>query len=252
MNSNLQKAAQWIEQADGILIAAANGLSMSEGFSILRPSVWFNENFADYIRRFGIHTPLEGLDYPYLDHRDFTQYFVRLMRSIHYDKPVSELMENLLVIARTKPFCVITTNVEDRFAQAGFPEADVFCLEGRLTHRLDHSLIQKKDLQNITSICELELAGYQQSENFQKHLADLQKFVQEHQKLAILELGVSAGNQFLRPLINQILGFSAENRLIQVNLSPLPAKPDYQSRVLSFTGPLAQTISALKTDLKAS
>lgn len=250
MNSDLQKAAQWIEQADGIIIAAANGLSMSEDFSILRPSAWFNENFADYIRRFGIHTPLEGLDYPYPDHRDFSQYYDRLMRAIHYDKPVSELMKNLLDIARIKPFYVITTNVEDRFVQAGFPENDVFYLEGRLTHRLDHSFIEKKDLQDITSVSELELAGYQQSGDFRKHLENLQKFVQAHPKLVILELGVSAYNQFLRPLVNQILGFSDQNRLIQVNLTPLPINPAFRGRVLPLTGPLAETISILKSDLK--
>lgn len=33
----LEQAAQWLKDADGIVVCAANGLSMAEGFAILRP-----------------------------------------------------------------------------------------------------------------------------------------------------------------------------------------------------------------------
>lgn len=49
----LEQAAQWLKDADGIVVCAANGLSMAEGFAILRPSPWFDSRFSDFVRSTG-------------------------------------------------------------------------------------------------------------------------------------------------------------------------------------------------------
>ncbi|WP_301090891.1 hypothetical protein, partial [Faecalibaculum rodentium] len=117
---------------------------------------------------------------------------------------------------------MLTTNVEDRFVQAGFPEQSVFYLEGHLTHRADHTPLQKQDLAEITSGDQLETAGYPDSRQFQEKLRDLHRFLAAHPRFVILELGVSAGNWLLRPLISQMLQAFPASRLAEFNLQPNP------------------------------
>ncbi len=192
-----QRAGEWIQEADGLVICASNGFSMSENFAILRPSRWFDENFADFRRKSGIQTPLQGLNDPYPDPEEFNAFYSRLLKGIHYDKPVSPIMQTLRKITKIRVVYILTTNAEDRFAQAGYPENEVFYLEGRFTHRGDHHYISKEDLSSIRSPMELETASYPGSEEFEKKLKKVNAFLSHHPRFVILVLGVSANSGFL-------------------------------------------------------
>ncbi|UNT92391.1 hypothetical protein [Allobaculum sp. Allo2] len=48
--------------------------------------------------------------------------------------------------------------MEDRFAQAGYPENGIFYLEGRFTHRANLEYIPEEDLSSIHSPMDLETA----------------------------------------------------------------------------------------------
>ncbi|WP_304424351.1 hypothetical protein [Faecalibaculum rodentium] len=241
----LEQAAQWLKDADGIVVCAANGLSMAEGFAILRPSPWFDSRFSDFVQKYGIRTPLQGLQTSFPRPEEFSRFYSRLISGIHYDKPVSPVMRTLRSICSLHPTFVLTTNVEDRFVQAGFPEQSVFYLEGRLTHRADHTPLQKQDLAEITSGDQLETAGYPDSRQFQEKLRDLNRFLAAHPRFVILELGVSAGNGFLRPLISQMLQAFPASRLAEFNLQPNPVPVQIRHRVVQVDGDLEQNLDGL-------
>lgn len=232
-------------RADGILVVAANGFSIAEGFAILRNSEWFAREFADFQQKYGIQAPIQGFSYPWTDPGEYSRFYSRLMKQIHYDKPVSEVMKDLQKITETKPSFILTTNGEDRFVQAGYPEQDVFYMEGRFNHRSDHSFIPREELEKITSGNQLETAVYPQSQAFAQKVRDLNEFLSFHRNLLILELGVSAGNGWLRPVIQQIMTGNPAARCIELNQMPNPVPATYADRVLQISGDLKESLKKL-------
>ncbi len=248
MRNNFQKAADWIRESDGIIVCAANGFSISEGFAILRPSRWFSDNFQDYIQKYGIQTPLQGLNYPYRDPESFSKFYTRLMKGIHYDKPVSSIMKTLQQITEHKPAYIVTTNAEDRFVQAGYPEQNVFYLEGRFTHRTNHEPIPEEELSSIQSPQQLETAVYPGSPAFNRKLNNLNAFLNKHPRFVILVLGVSAGNGYLRPLIQQMMQIYPASRLVELNLDKTHTFAD-PNRILDLEGNLEESLEKVQSDL---
>ena len=249
----MQQAADWIEQADEIIVCAANGFSISEGFAILQPSQWFENNFSDFIRKYDIQIPLQGLQGYIHDGKPFSEFYERLLRQIHYDKPVSEAMKSLQEITSNKAAFILTTNSEDRFVQAGYPEKDVFYLEGRMNYRKDHSRIERNELSSITSPADLEMNGYTNSTHFQNKINDLNAFLQAHPRAVILELGVSANNGWIRPLVRQILEYSPQIHFIEMNLkaNPMSLYPAKDAgRIIQIEGPLTEKLSQLAKEVR--
>lgn len=243
------QAANLIKNADAIVIAAANGFSIADGFAILRPSTWFDENFADFKHKYGIQVPLQGFQYPFKDPQEFSKFYSRMVKGIHYDKKISPILTILKEITAGKPAFIITTNSEDRFVQAGYPEKDVFYLEGRMTHDKNHQYIPKEKLSMITSGSQLEMDNYPNSGHFAAKMKDLNQFLNNHPKFVLLELGVSYSNYFLRPLINQMLEIYDQSALIELNLQPNPVLPAFASRTLQIAGPLEKNLEVLNKDL---
>lgn len=235
------------EQADGILVAAANGFSISEGFAILRNSPWFSREFADFQRKYGFQAPIQAFTYPYQDPDEFRTFYTRMMKQIHYDKPVSAVMLDLQSITRRRPSFILTTNGEDRFVQAGYPEQDVFYLEGRFNHRADHSRIEREELNQITSGDQLESAHYPESAAFRQKMDDLNRFLARHPRLLILELGVSARNGWIRPILQQILVGNPQSFCIELNQIPNPVPEAFSNRMLQIPGNMQESLSELKT-----
>lgn len=249
----MQNIKTIINDADAFLIGAANGFSAAEGFFILRPSAWFEENFAPFIKRYGYHTPIEALSYPYASEAEYWQLWTALMRRIHYDKPVSPVMRALKAVVGTKPAFIVTTNVEDRFVQAGFPEKDVFYLEGRLTHlkngeKIPDDVVRRADSETNGlpfTRRDLETEQYVGSAAFERKYEDLKRFVKTHQKLVILELGVGAGNQLIRPLL---FNAALEDRaavLFILNQTKSPVPPQLADRTVYLTGDLSASLEKL-------
>lgn len=247
MNDSIMcTAAKMIKEADGIMIAAANGFSIADGFAILRPSKWFHENFADFKSKYGIQVPIQGIQYPFSDPREFNTFYSRLIKGIHYNKEITPILKTIKEITAAKPAFILTTNSEDRFVQAGYPQKDVFYLEGRMTYTKDHQYIPEDKLDRITSIEQLETAGYPGSQHFLNKMKDLNHFLTDHPRFVILELGVSYNNYFLRPLITQMMENYPYSYTVEFNLQPNFVNPALQKRTLQIAGPLQKNLEILK------
>lgn len=232
-------------QADGIMVVAANGFSISEGFAILRPSSWFSEKFSDFQRKYGFQAPIQAMTYPYSEPEEFGKFYSRLLKDIHYDKPVSPVMKDLQKVTDKLDCFVLTTNGEDRFVQAGYPEDHVFYMEGRFNHWKDHSYIRREDLDQLRSGSQLESDDFANSDLFRSKINDLNAFIVSRPRLLILELGVSARNGWLRPVVSQIMSTDPEAHCIELNQIPNPLPQAYTNRVLQISGNMQSSLEKL-------
>ena len=49
-----QEIRKIVNEADGVLIGASNGLSIAEGYNLFADDSWFQENMGDFRSRYGI------------------------------------------------------------------------------------------------------------------------------------------------------------------------------------------------------
>lgn len=132
-NDVYKKIKILLQEADGILIGASNGLSISEGYNIFADDQWFQENFGDFRSRYGIRSVLQGLFFQYPSEEEKWAFFSRLISRKCYLEMPGTVMKNLRDLVGSKDYYVVTTNGEDHFASAGFDRDKVFYMEGRLT-----------------------------------------------------------------------------------------------------------------------
>lgn len=116
-----------INDADAVVIGASNGLSMADGYNIFANDAWFQKNFGDLQRRYGIRSVLEGAFYPYQTLEEKWGFSSRLASKVHFDAAPGYAMRRLRDI---QDVFVLTTNADDSFELAGFAPEQVFALEG--------------------------------------------------------------------------------------------------------------------------
>ncbi len=61
-----QEIRKIVNEADGVLIGASNGLSIAEGYNLFADDSWFQKNMGDFRSRYGIHCIIQGMAFPYL------------------------------------------------------------------------------------------------------------------------------------------------------------------------------------------
>lgn len=71
-----------IENADAILIAASNGLSISEGYHLFADNPAFRELFSDFRTKYGIRCIIQGMTYPYKTEEETWAFWSRLITPV--------------------------------------------------------------------------------------------------------------------------------------------------------------------------
>lgn len=99
-----------LEQAPALLITAANGFSISEGFNWFASDAVFHDLLGDLVDQYGLHNMLEAVQYPYQSKVVQWRVWARIINrySSHYH--TSPLMENLRQIIKGRPYYIWTTN----------------------------------------------------------------------------------------------------------------------------------------------
>lgn len=81
-----------IENADAILIAASNGLSISEGYHLFADNPAFRELFSDFRTKYGIRCIIQGMTYPYKTEEETWAFWSRLItRYVHSYTPTCQI-----------------------------------------------------------------------------------------------------------------------------------------------------------------
>ena len=119
-----------LEEADGIVIGASNGLSISEGIHIFAENAAFLENFGDFREKYGFSSIIQGCFYPFPSEEEKWAFFSRMYNYFLNNKGASPVMKNLYELVKDKNYFVITSNIDDHFRQAGFSKERLFEIEG--------------------------------------------------------------------------------------------------------------------------
>ena len=128
MEQTIHQLKREIEQADAILIGAGAGLSASAGFTYTGKR--FEENFADFEKKYGFHDMYSPGFYHFATPEEKWAYWSRHIYINRYQDPPKPVYPNLLKLVQGKDYFVLTTNVDHCFQKAGFSKKRVFYTQG--------------------------------------------------------------------------------------------------------------------------
>lgn len=125
---NREKARMKIKEADAILIGAGAGLSASAGFTYSGKR--FEENFPDFIEKYGFADMYSAGFYPYKTLEEYWAYWSRYILINRYQDAPKNVYHDLYRLVKDKDYFVLTTNVDHCFQKAGFDKNRLFYTQG--------------------------------------------------------------------------------------------------------------------------
>lgn len=119
-----------VKDADAVLVAASNGMSITEGFRIFADDDEFHHVFGDFQRRYGVHSILDGLSAQWPSDEVRWAFIARLMDRYCIGYSWSAVMDLLRRTIGDKPYHILTTNIEGHFELSGFDPERIYEVEG--------------------------------------------------------------------------------------------------------------------------
>lgn len=266
-----------LQEADALLIGASNGLSISEGYNIFADDLWFQENFGDFRRRYGIRSVLQGLFFQYPSEETKWAFFSRLISRKCYLEQPSPIMEDLYHLVGSKDYFIVTSNGEDHFVPAGFNRDKVFEIEGRLTQSRCQNGCKAAVYENRDEV--LKMAGAEkggqipteliprcsccgdpvtlnmadsnsffQIEQFQKKMKDYQNFIKRYHgnKLVILEFGVGWRNRMIKEPFMHLAASEPESTYITFNKGEVYIPSEIAGRSIGVDGDIGEALKEIR------
>ena len=117
-----------MDTADAIVIGAGSGLSTSAGFTYTGSR--FEENFGDFIEKYGFRDMYSGGFYPFKTQEEYWAYWSRYIWINRYQDAPKDIYQQLLRLVEGKEYFVLTTNVDHCLQKAGFDKKRLFYTQG--------------------------------------------------------------------------------------------------------------------------
>ena len=274
-----QEVKKIINEADGILIGASNGLSIAEGYNLFADDSWFQKNMEHFRNRYGIHCIIQGMAFPYFSQEEKWVYFSRIIKGKCMQNEPSQIMKNMYELVKEKDYFVVTTNGEDHFIPAGFLSKRVFEMEGKLTEMrcsndccdevysiketaLQIAEAEKKGegLDKFLPKCPKcggnmevnygESSSFMDKKNWQEKAARYREFVNRFRgkRLVALEFGVGRRNQLIKVPFMQLVSVEPQAKYITFNKGEIHIPQEIQNKSIGVAQDiavaLAETIKA--------
>ena len=249
MVDKYNKVFKKIQEADGILIGASNGLSISEGIHIFANDSSFQDDFGDFHEKYGFQSIIQGCFHPFPTEEEKWAFFSRVYEYFLYEIEASPVMKNLYELVKDKDYFVVTSNIDDHFRQAGFPKERLFEIEGnarnlQCSHGCHNQIYPGDDVLsemarkqengkvplNLIPKCS-ECGGPMQvhievdrsflkGESWQTSFQTYKDFIQKAhgKKLVLLELGVGARNQLIKAPFMELTNLEDNATYITLNM----------------------------------
>ena len=276
MDNKFETISAAIKNADAVLIAASNGLSISDGYHIFADNDWFKENFQDFRSKYGIHNLLDGMFLQFPTPEEQWAFYSRLTYRIHYAQKPSQMMLNLYALVRDKDYFVVTSNGEDHFTPAGFAPERVFEMEGKLTeyrcaNNCHDTVYNNRD--DVLRMAAAETGGlvptdllpkcpkcggimepnlpknqsFFRTEHWQKKATAYQTFVQQYQgkRLVILEFGIGSRNQMIKAPLMKLAVAEPHCTYITFNKGELYIPDELIKKSIGVDGDIAEAIEEI-------
>ena len=126
--SNIARLKDALAAADAIVIGAGAGLSTSAGFTYSGDR--FEENFPDFIAKYGFTDMYSAGFYPYDTLEEHWAFWSRYIFINRYQDAPKPVYDDLLKLVSEKDYFVLTTNVDHCFQKAGFDKHRLFYTQG--------------------------------------------------------------------------------------------------------------------------
>jgi len=131
-SENIIKSAEFIKNADYILIGAGAGLSAAAGLNYNDTKLF--KKWYPQLSELDIKTLAQAISHFWQvsdsNRNTFWAYWASHIKRIRYDFSASKPYLNLFDIIKNKPYFVITTNVDHQFVKAGFNKSNIFTPQG--------------------------------------------------------------------------------------------------------------------------
>lgn len=128
----IEQARELLKNADRVLIGAGAGLSSAAGLEYSGPR--FQENFPEFIKRYGVTDMYSAGFYPFPTEEDRWAFWAHHVMVNCLDAESYPLYQELFEWAKTRDYFVITTNVDLQFEKAGFDPERIFEPQGDFAH----------------------------------------------------------------------------------------------------------------------
>lgn len=127
----IEKATDFINGANAILVGAGAGASAAAGLSYNGKR--FTENFSEFIEKYGslyMRDMYSAGFYPFPTEEAKWGYWSKHALLNRFEPPALPLYKELFDISRKKEYFVLTTNVDGQFQKAGFSAERIFATQG--------------------------------------------------------------------------------------------------------------------------
>lgn len=128
LSERINKISELIEDSEHIIIGAGAGLSSAAGLTY--DGKRFTENFSEYIKKYDMTDMYSAGFYPFKSLEEKWGYWAKHIQLNNVGAQATELYEKLYELVKDKNYFIITTNVDDQFVKAGFPQYKVFATQG--------------------------------------------------------------------------------------------------------------------------
>lgn len=265
--------AEKIREADGILIGASNGLSITEGLHLFADNEAFENLFGDLKRKYGLQCILHGMGARWPSEEEKWGFWSRLIH--HYCGKYKEtpVMADLKRIVGEKDYFIITSNGECHFEMCGFDPEKIYEIEGNwLTMQCasrchdtvypSFELTEKmaaaeqdgripSDMVPRCPVCGGPMQIHMEGDrNFIPDTASksrMEAFLQKYhgKKLVILELGIGWRNQLIKAPLMRLAAQEPEAAYITVNLGEIYIPDEIREKSYGLDGDLAAILREL-------
>ena len=127
-SDRLNKLHALLDKAECVLIGGGSGLSSAAGLTYSGQR--FTQNFADFIKRYGMTDMYSSSFYPFRTQEEKWAYWARHIFCNRWQPPALPLYQRLFELVKDKDYFVITTNVDAQFYKAGFALERIFAVQG--------------------------------------------------------------------------------------------------------------------------
>ena len=270
---NKKEIVKKIEEADGVLIGASNGLSITEGLHLFADNQAFEELFGDLKQKYGIQCILQGMGDRWPSEEEKWGFWSRLIHHYCGEYRETQVMTDLKKVIGKKDYFVVTSNGECHFEMCRFAPEKIYEVEGnwltmQCAARCHEKVYPWADLSEKMAGAEQkgkipsELVPYcpvcggpmqvhmAMDRNFipetesQKRLED---FLEQYhgKKLVILELGIGWRNQLIKAPLMQLAAREPQAVYVTVNLGEIFIPDEIRDKSYGLDGDLAEILHEL-------
>lgn len=264
--TEIERLAEMLGQADVVVIAASNGFDIADGYNQFACDEAFLRAFGDLHRDYGLTSILQGLMARWPSARERWRFLARLIEYGYRAYTPSPVMRALDEATQGMPRFVVTCNCNSRFLKAGFSSDELLETEGSFARLRCTAFCSQETYDALRMIgiaagdlprcprCGAVLDAAVDDtgrigafEPFAAQHARMRAFLDGHDsdRTLVLELGVGQGNRAIKAPLMAWAERTPKTRYVVVNRDEpvLPALPE--SRAVGIRGDLARVLADL-------